>query len=109
MPAEYEEEEEFTSDLEFKEFDQDYASFSKRNVQTNASINYNHYNELLQISKEISKIGSQNPQLFQRVKRDLNEIRSCYTATHLSSEVNERIGKKRGRPKKKHSKSSYIK
>lgn len=69
----------------------------------------NHYVELLQIGKEISKFGSTNDKTFQIIKDELMRIKNKYLQSDHNGEVVEVVGRKRGRPKaKKFSKNSTI-
>ena len=66
----------------------------------------NYYIELLQIAKDISKIGSSNTQMYQSIKEDFLSLRNKYMEKTQFGEV---IGRRRGRPKlKKFSKNSGI-
>ena len=68
-----------------------------------------YYSELLQISKELSKIGSESTEKFEEMKKQLIQIKSKFTMKSQFGEV-EVLGRRKGRPKLKGmSKRSSIK
>lgn len=102
-------EEYFENDAEPEELvEQEYQTFF---IQQPVEIKKaNYYVELLQISKDISKIGSSNFTMYHAIKEDLLNLKNKYVSNNKHGEVVEFVGKKRGRPKlKRYSKNSSIK
>ena len=73
------------------------------------SISIKRYSELLHISKEISKIGSQTQNLYEQILQELNHLHNKYRKRPRNGEVIEAAGRKRGRRSHRHSKNSLIK
>ena len=67
----------------------------------------NNYSELMQLSKEISKIGSSNKEMFSLVKNDLLNLMNKYSQAQRGEVIC--TGRRRGRPKTRgNSKFSII-
>lgn len=82
---------------------------NKRIGNENNRSTINIRTELMQITKEITNIGS-NPEIFENVKNDLEKILHKYQVYTIYGETIERRGKRRGRPKlRKFSLNSPIK